>query len=80
MTALVHAMAEGDLERARTIHFTLRDLMSAAFVESNPIPVKAALAELGRASDRVRSPLMPLADEHRARLAEALHRATGASS
>jgi 4-hydroxy-tetrahydrodipicolinate synthase len=38
--------------------------MTAAFVESNPIPVKAALAMLGRAVNVLRLPLVPLDDAH----------------
>lgn len=80
MSDLVRAMASGDLERARSIQAALQDLMAAAFVESNPIPIKAALAELGRASDRVRLPLVPLADEHRAAIRSALARAEAVTS
>jgi 4-hydroxy-tetrahydrodipicolinate synthase len=75
MTELVHAMAGGDVERARSIHESLLDLMDVAFVESNPIPVKAALSELGRAPDRVRLPLVPLAEQHRDAVRAALRRA-----
>lgn len=77
MSALVRAMAEGDLERARRIQEALLDLMDVAFVESNPIPIKAALAELGRGADRVRLPLVALADAHRAAVRAALQRANG---
>jgi 4-hydroxy-tetrahydrodipicolinate synthase len=80
MSRLVRAMANGDLERARTIHETLLDLMDVAFVESNPIPIKAALAELKRASDRVRLPLVPLAEQHRAAVRAAVERASGAAA
>ena len=49
--------------------------MRAAFVESNPIPAKAALSMMGRVQNVLRSPLVPLADSHgetvRAALAQA---------
>jgi 4-hydroxy-tetrahydrodipicolinate synthase len=80
MAELTHAMARGDLERARVLHEALQDLMTVAFVESNPIPVKAALADLGRATDVVRLPLTPLADTHRAAVRAALHRLSDATS
>jgi 4-hydroxy-tetrahydrodipicolinate synthase len=38
--------------------------MTAAFVESNPIPAKAALAMMGRMENVLRLPLVPLADAH----------------
>jgi 4-hydroxy-tetrahydrodipicolinate synthase len=49
----------------------------AGFLESNPMPIKAAMAELGRMEDVLRLPLVPLADEHREPLRQAL-RAAGA--
>ena len=75
MSELVAAMEQGDLQRARFLQAALHELMSVAFVESNPIPIKAALAELGLTADRVRSPLTPLADAHRAVVSAALDRA-----
>lgn len=65
MTRLTGAALSDDLEVARSLHERLLPLMCAAFLESNPIPVKAMLALLGRMSDAVRLPLVPLADEHR---------------
>jgi len=72
MSELVAAMEQGDLERARSLQAALHGLMSVTLIESNPIPIKAALAELGRTTDRVRSPLTPLADAHRAAVSAAL--------
>jgi 4-hydroxy-tetrahydrodipicolinate synthase len=46
--------------------------MHAAFVESNPIPLKAALAMLGKMQDVVRLPLVPLAAAHHAAVRQAL--------
>ena len=75
MAELVNAMKEDDLERARGIQESLHQLMSAAFIESNPIPIKAALSELGRMDAMVRSPLTPLAEVHRATVRAALESA-----
>jgi 4-hydroxy-tetrahydrodipicolinate synthase len=47
-------------------------LMTANFVESNPIPVKAALASMGLIEERYRLPMVPPRQESRARIAEAL--------
>ncbi len=66
MSELVTAMERGDLARARHLQATLHQLMTAIFVESNPIPIKAALAETGRIGATVRLPLMSLAEDHRA--------------
>jgi 4-hydroxy-tetrahydrodipicolinate synthase len=61
MVALTRAVARGDLRHARALHGALRPLFKAAFVESNPIPAKAALAADGLLHDVLRLPLVPLA-------------------
>ena len=75
MAHMVSAALKGDYERARTLHFKLTPLFSALFLETNPIPVKAALAMMGKMSEEVRLPLTPLADEYRPKLREALKQA-----
>ena len=75
MAHMVSAALKGDYERARTLHFKLTPLFSALFWETNPIPVKAALAMMGKMSEEVRLPLTPLADEYRPKLNEALQQA-----
>ncbi|MBK8249394.1 MAG: 4-hydroxy-tetrahydrodipicolinate synthase [Gemmatimonadetes bacterium] len=77
MAELVDACASGDLAAARVIHRRLLPWMHAAFVESNPIPVKAAVSFLGHITNHVRLPLVPLAASHEATVREAL-RAAGA--
>ena len=74
---LARAMACGDLARARDLHYRLSDWMRAAFVESNPVPVKAALGMMGRIHPGVRLPLVPLAEAHRDVVAAALRTAQG---
>jgi 4-hydroxy-tetrahydrodipicolinate synthase len=63
---------EGDLAGAREVANKLSSWTSAAFVESNPIPVKAALAMMGKCDNVLRLPLVPLADSHTARVRNAL--------
>ena len=75
MAHMVSAALNGDYEQARTLHFKLTPLFSALFLETNPIPVKAALAMMGKMSEEVRLPLTPLADEYRPKLQEALQQA-----
>jgi len=62
MSRLVAAGLEGDFETARRIHFRLLGLMRANFVETNPIPVKAAMERLGKFPAHYRLPLTPLGD------------------
>jgi 4-hydroxy-tetrahydrodipicolinate synthase len=66
--ALVDAALAGDFARARALHEALLPLARAAFVESNPAPIKALLADAGViACAALRLPLVPLAAESLAR-------------
>jgi 4-hydroxy-tetrahydrodipicolinate synthase len=62
MAQLCNQMAAGDVAGARELHFKLLPWMRAAFVESNPLPVKAALAMMGRIRNVLRLPLVPLTE------------------
>ncbi|MEP6991255.1 MAG: 4-hydroxy-tetrahydrodipicolinate synthase [bacterium] len=62
MAELVRLGRAGKLEEARELHMRLLPWMRAAFVESNPMPVKAALAMMKRCENVLRLPLVPLAD------------------
>jgi len=75
MAHMVSAALKKDYEQARKIHYKLTPLFSALFLETNPIPVKAALAMMGKMSEEVRLPLTLLADEYRPKLREALQQA-----
>jgi 4-hydroxy-tetrahydrodipicolinate synthase len=72
MRELTEAMDRGDLVCARNLMVALHPIMLAAFTESNPMPMKAAMAMLGRMEDVVRLPLVTLAAEHREPLRQAL--------
>jgi 4-hydroxy-tetrahydrodipicolinate synthase len=64
MHALCAAAARGDAAESRALHDRLAPLFSAAFVESNPMPIKAALAMMGRIGNVLRLPLVPLDARH----------------
>lgn len=68
MVAMVAAALAGDFTEARRRHRRLLPLMQANFIESNPIPVKAALAMMGMIEESYRLPLAPMKAENRARL------------
>jgi 4-hydroxy-tetrahydrodipicolinate synthase len=72
MRALVHLMLSGDVERAREWHYRLLPLMDANFLESNPAPVKAALALTGRIRNVLRLPLVPVTEKTRTAIAATL--------
>lgn len=69
---LTDALAKSDLATASLIHHRLAPLVEAAFIESNPIPIKAALAMMGRLKNVLRLPLVPLDPKHEARMSAAL--------
>jgi len=64
MAELCNKLRAGDIAGAREIHFKLLPWMRGAFVESNPLPVKAAMAMLGRMENVLRLPLVPLSDSN----------------
>lgn len=58
--AMTVAINEGRWEDARAMHLKMLDIHNAMFIESNPVPVKTALALMGRCGDHVRQPLANL--------------------
>ncbi len=65
---MVRAFRSGDVERATELHLHLLPLVEALFCETNPIPLKAALAMRGLIREELRLPLVPLSDANRERL------------
>lgn len=63
--ALVHAALDGRWSEARELHQKLYPLFRDLFVETNPIPVKAGLAMLGKIAEEYRLPLCRIGDEGR---------------
>jgi 4-hydroxy-tetrahydrodipicolinate synthase len=72
MAGLCAAAYEHKMGDAQSLHRKLLPLMQAAFCESNPIPIKAALAMMGRISNLLRLPLVPMDAKHEARLRASL--------
>ena len=68
MSQLTRLALQGDFDGARRIHRRYHPLMEINFVESNPIPVKAALAEMGLLEPVWRLPLVPPKAEKQARI------------
>jgi 4-hydroxy-tetrahydrodipicolinate synthase len=69
---LVEVAAHGDTAAARDLHHRLAPLVDAAFVESNPIPIKAALSLMERARNQLRLPLVPMSLSYEPSLRAAL--------
>jgi 4-hydroxy-tetrahydrodipicolinate synthase len=80
MAALCSAMARGDLPEARRLDARLAPVAHAAFIESNPIPIKAMLAMMGRLHDRLRLPLVSMLEAHHPTVRAALVQAGALAS
>lgn len=72
MRRLTRLLLEGKYEEARELNTRLFPLMQANFIESNPIPVKAALAMMGMIEEVYRLPLVSMKEENRAKLKQVL--------
>ncbi|MDQ7782864.1 MAG: 4-hydroxy-tetrahydrodipicolinate synthase [Desulfomonilaceae bacterium] len=74
MSAMVKSMLDGEVEKARAMHFRLFELCQAMFIETNPIPVKAALGLMGKIESEYRLPLCPLSPDNLQKLKTILER------
>jgi 4-hydroxy-tetrahydrodipicolinate synthase len=72
MSDLVKSWEKGDPERALELHMQMFPVMRALFLETNPIPVKAAMAQLGLCREDLRLPLVSMSPEPRKKLLAAL--------
>ena len=59
---------KGDVKGSMALQAKYNEFISLLFCETNPIPVKAAMAKLGRCEDYLRLPLVPMEDAHRERM------------
>jgi len=67
-TEMIHAAMKNRWDEARQIHFKAYALMRANFIETNPVPVKAALAMMGLIEEVYRLPLVPMRPQNREKL------------
>lgn len=72
VSSMVNAFASGDLRQAMRLHQKYYAVFKDLFVETNPVPVKAALAMMGVITEEYRLPLVPLAPRSREVLAKTL--------
>lgn len=74
VAAMMEAIKAGDVQKARKIHYMLEELNGAMFMDSNPVPVKTALAMMGKIKEEFRLPLCPMSRENRAKLRAVLRK------
>jgi 4-hydroxy-tetrahydrodipicolinate synthase len=72
VSSMVTAAANGDWEKARRLHFRLLPMLHACLIETNPIPIKTALALRGVVREQFRLPLCPMQSQNRRTLEELL--------
>jgi 4-hydroxy-tetrahydrodipicolinate synthase len=72
MAAMWDATVAGNWNKARELHYKVFPLSEGLFIEANPIPVKAALAMMGKITDEIRPPLYPMAGGNREKVKKIL--------
>jgi len=72
VVAMVHGALQGDWQAAQALHAKYHALFTNLFLDTNPIPVKAALAMMGRADEIYRLPLCPMDDAKKQVLRETM--------
>jgi 4-hydroxy-tetrahydrodipicolinate synthase len=72
MAAMWDAAVAGNWNKARELHYRVFPLSEGLFIEANPIPVKAALAMMGKITDEIRAPLYPMAGANREKVRKIL--------
>jgi len=65
MKALTSAALAGRWDEARRLHYALLPLFKAIFIETNPIPIKAAMVMKGHTKEVYRLPMCPMSDENK---------------
>ena len=70
MSVMIDAALQGNVDKARELHYKLLPLMNVNFIESNPIPAKAALAMMGLIEENYRLPLVRIAPANREKVAK----------
>ncbi|MCS7215818.1 MAG: 4-hydroxy-tetrahydrodipicolinate synthase [Thermodesulfovibrio sp.] len=75
MAELFNSWERGDIENARKLHYQLEPINKAMFIETNPIPVKTALAMMGKIKEEFRLPLCEMSQSNKEKLAEVLREA-----
>lgn len=69
---MVRYALNGNIEKARELHYYLIDLMRANFIESNPIPLKSALTMMGKLDENLRLPLVKMSPNNKLKMRKVL--------
>jgi len=69
---MAKAFIDGNIEKARELHYKMLPLIKAMFIETNPIPVKTAMVMMGMIEEALRLPMCKMQDENKDKLESAL--------
>ncbi len=72
MAEMFNAWENGDIAKARQLHYKLEPINASMFIETNPIPVKTALAMMGKIQEELRLPLCEMSKANKAKLKDVL--------
>jgi 4-hydroxy-tetrahydrodipicolinate synthase len=72
IVAMCKAATTGDILEARSLHYELMDISDSLFIDTNPVPVKAALHLMGKIENEIREPLVKLSNDNLDRLKKAM--------
>lgn len=72
VSEMCKAWENGDIEKAKRLHFKLEPLNQAMFLETNPIPAKTALSMMGKIQEEFRLPLCPMSETNKEKLRKTL--------
>jgi 4-hydroxy-tetrahydrodipicolinate synthase len=64
VAAMCKAAVNGNIKDARSLHYELMDINETLFIDTNPVPVKAALHLMGKIGSELREPLVSLSSDH----------------
>jgi 4-hydroxy-tetrahydrodipicolinate synthase len=73
MKKMVDDYNNGNIKDAKNAQLALNGINNALFIETNPIPIKEAMAFMNMCSSEVRAPLYPMSDENRNKLIKELN-------
>ena len=74
LSAMCKAWDARDIKKAQKLHLELLEINQTLFIETNPIPVKTALAMMGKVKEEFKLPLCPMSEANKKKLAEVLKR------
>ena len=74
VAAMLKASGDGDVDKARALHYEMRDINDILFIDTNPVPIKAALYLMGKIENEIRAPLVGLSSSDLERVKEVLNR------